>query len=531
MQTKRWQRYQKYLIHNPSVGITLDVAHMDFSENFLERMAAPMQAAFAAMEQLEKGALANPDENRRVGHYWLRAPSLAPTEEIQQAIEATIAKVKRFARAIHRGALLSPEGSLFKNLLLIGIGGSALGPQFMSQALGTYSRKIAFHCIDNTDPDGIEHILHALKGQLAQTLVVVISKSGGTAETRNGMLEVKAAYENAGLTFAKQAVAVTGQGSVLAQTAQAEQWLEIFPMWDWVGGRTSELSAVGLLPAALEGVDIDALLDGAAQMDQITRQPHVRQNPAALLALMWHHAGEGQGKKDMVILPYKDRLSFLSRYLQQLIMESLGKEKDWNHQVVHQGIVVYGNKGSTDQHAYVQQLREGLSDFFVTFVEVLQERLEAPLAVEPGVTAGDYLQGFLMGTQEALSENGRESLVITLEQVNAKSLGALIALYERAVGFYAALVQVNAYHQPGVEAGKKAAGKILALQKQIFTTLKAHPNVFFTLEELVSHLGGETDPRLVHKILEFLAFNQRGILKKPAPLPLHSAYGMSKGGS
>lgn len=527
MQTKRWQRYQKYLNAHPSVGITLDVTHMNFSENFLERMEAPMQAAFQAMKDLEKGALANPDENRRVGHYWLRCPSLAPTEAIRQAIETTVAKVQRFASEVHRGVVLSPTGKLFKNLLLIGIGGSALGPQFLSQALGAYSSQISFHCIDNTDPDGIDQILKSLQDRLDETLVVVVSKSGGTAETRNGMLEAQGAYGKAGLEFAKHAVAVTGVGSSLEQTAQAEQWLEIFPMWDWVGGRTSELSAVGLLPAALEGVEIEALLSGAAEMDRITRQKDVRQNPAALLALMWHYAGAGHGQKDMVILPYKDRLSFLSRYLQQLIMESLGKEKDVSNRVVHQGIVVYGNKGSTDQHAYVQQLREGLSDFFVTFVEVLKERDGASLEVESGVTAGDFLQGFLLGTQEALHENGRESLVITLEQVEAKTLGALIALYERAVGLYAELVGINAYHQPGVEAGKKAAGSILALQKKICQHLQEHPGQFFTVEELVFALGGSQDPRLVHKILEFLAFNRRGIVKKSATLPQQSAYGAS----
>src|SRR5204862_3484587 len=114
------------------------------------------------------------------------------------------------------------------------------------------------------------------------------------------------------------------------------------------------------------------------------------ENPAALLALMWHHAGKGRGLKDMVILPYKDRLELFSKYLQQLVMESLGKEKDLDGKVVNQGIAVYGNKGSTDQHAYVQQLRDGIHNFFVTFVEVLQDRDVESLLVEPQVTSGDY---------------------------------------------------------------------------------------------------------------------------------------------
>ena len=185
-----------------------------------------------------------------------------------------------------------------------------------------------------------------------------------------------------------------------------------------------------------------------------------------LLALMWFYAGNGRGEKDMVILPYKDRLMLFSKYLQQLVMESLGKEKDLDGNIVHQGIAVYGNKGSTDQHAYVQQLRDGVLNFFVTFVEVRKDRATQRFEVEEGVTSGDYLQGFLRGTRSALYESGRESITITIPEVNAFTVGGLIALYERAVGFYGSLVKVNAYHQPGVEAGKKAATRILQIAKR-----------------------------------------------------------------
>src|SRR4029078_12457438 len=124
------------------------------------------------------------------------------------------------------------------------------------------------------------------------------------------------------------------------------------------------------------GFDIDDFLAGAVAMDAHTRVADVRKNAAMLLALMWYYAGNGHGEKDMVILPYKDRLALFSRYLQQLVMESLGKEKDRAGKVVNQGIAVYGNKGYTDQHAYVQQLREGINNFFVTFIEVLKDKNE-----------------------------------------------------------------------------------------------------------------------------------------------------------
>ena len=207
-------------------------------------------------------------------------------------------------------------------------------------------------------------------------------------------------------------------------------------MYDWVGGRTSELSAVGLLPAALQGLDIDGLLAGAAACDEATRGRDLKTNPAALMALMWHHATGGKGQKDMVVLPYKDRLLLFSRYLQQLVMESIGKQLDLKGNRVEQGLAVYGNKGSTDQHAYVQQLREGVPNFFAVFIRVLEDGGSAR-EVEPGVTAGDYLHGFLLGTRAALFENDRESMTITVPRVDARTVGALIALFERAVGLYA----------------------------------------------------------------------------------------------
>ena len=238
-------------------------------------------------------------------------------------------------------------------------------------------------------------------------------------------------------------------------------------MWDWVGGRTSVTSLVGLLPLALLQQDWRAFIDGAAGMDAATRG---RQgNPALGLALAWHRAAEGQARRAMVVLPYKDRLVLFSRYLQQLVMESIGKERDLAGEVVHQGLTVYGNKGSTDQHAYIQQLREGPDDVFATFIAVLEDRQGPSLEVSPGVTAGDYLLGFLLGTRNALSEAGRRSLTITLDRVGPRQLGALIALFERAVGYYASLVGVNAYHQPGVEAGKKAAGVALRLQAALLS--------------------------------------------------------------
>jgi glucose-6-phosphate isomerase len=277
-------------------------------------------------------------------------------------------------------------------------------------------------------------------------------------------------------------------------------------MPDWIGGRTSVMSAVGLLPMALQGFDIDAFLAGAAAMDERTRVPDVGQNAAMLLALMWYYAGNGKGEKDMVVLPYKDRLALFTKYLQQLVMESLGKEKNLAGETVHQGIAVYGNKGSTDQHSYVQQLRDGVLNFFVTFVEVRNDRRGARFEVEDGFTSGDYLEGFLRGTRSALYEKGRESITMSIPEVNAFYVGAVIALYERAVGFYGSLVNINAYDQPGVEAGKKAASKLLQLQKQVREELSGAAK---TAEEIARAV--HADPEDVFHALRHLASNDARI--------------------
>jgi len=530
--SKLWNRYQKHLCTCPSLGIALDISRIRFGDGFFKEFEPRITAAYAAMKKLESGAKVNPDEKddagkpgRMVGHYWLRAPQLAPTLELRGAIESTVKNIKNFVSDVHKGKIKPPKSSgadSFTEVLVVGIGGSALGPQLVADALGNLDGKdrMNIHFMDNTDPDGINRTLTKLSKKLDKTLVLVISKSGGTPETRNGMLETEAAFNASKLKFAKHAVAVTGEDSKLDKVAVAGKWLARFPMWDWVGGRTSVLSAVGLLPAALQGIDIDSMLLGAAEMDAITRTEPTAKNPAALLALMWHHETDGRGAKDMVMLPYKDRLLLLSRYLQQLIMESLGKRMNLsNKKEVHQGIAVYGNKGSTDQHAYVQQLRDGVNNFFATFIVSLSDATtgakaatkSGPIEVEPGITSGDFLNGFWQGTRTALYESGRGSMTIFIDEMSTKTLGALIALYERAVGLYATLVDINAYHQPGVEAGKKAAGAVLELQAKVVSHLKATP-AGGTADELAKAIDSPDSTETLHHILSHMAANSRGIV-------------------
>ena len=193
--------YSASLLRYPDLGFSLDLSLMDLPASLHDDMADQIAKALSDIQALEAGAIANPDEGRMVGHYWLRNPELAPNDEIRRQITEPLAALKEFAQQVHSGSVKAVNGSPFTKLLVIGIGGSALGPQLIYDALGAGS-PLKTWFFDNTDPAGIDRTLGEIGDGLANTLAVVISKSGGTPETRNGMLEAKAAYEKAGLDFA-----------------------------------------------------------------------------------------------------------------------------------------------------------------------------------------------------------------------------------------------------------------------------------------------------------------------------------------
>jgi glucose-6-phosphate isomerase len=477
------------MLHPEHLPWSLDATGLGLRADGLD--ALPWEAVFDEMEALEAGAIANADEQRAVGHYWLRAPELAPTVEIAMEIEAATEQVRALAASVREGEAVNALGQRFTDLLLVGIGGSALGPALVLDALADDAtgqpRGLRFHVLDNTDPDGVARVLGGLGARLDTTLVLVISKSGSTPEPANTLALVRSALAARVGRDAPSLVAVTVAGSKLDKVARAEQWRAVLPMWEYVGGRYSWSSAVGALPAELAGVDTTALLAGARDMDAWTRQRAWRDNPAALLAGGWFQTGGGRGDRAMVVLPYADRLVLFGKYLQQLVMESLGKAQDRAGRDVHQGLTVYGNKGSTDQHAYVQQLRDGRDDFFVLFIQVLST-LAADPELPDGHRAGDHLQGFLLGTRRALRDTGRRSMTITVPVLDAYALGGLMALFERAVGLYASLININAYHQPGVEAGKKAAKEMLDLGRAARAALSERPR---SVPELAAALGAD----------------------------------------
>jgi glucose-6-phosphate isomerase len=490
-----WNRYCEYLFADASTGLSLDLSNVGFPEGHLDTMSARMDRVFAASTWLETGQIADVNEQRRVGHYWLRTPALAPNPRLTAEIEDSWTALSAFVERVRRERR-------FRTVIHVGIGGSATGPQLLCEAWRGRPGGLAVHMLDNADPDGVHRVLAELPGGLDQTLVSVVSKSGFTPTPWQVMLELERAYARAGVDFASHAVATTVAGSELDRHAQEDGWLATFPLWDWVGGLTSVTSLVGLLPAALAGADPREFLAGAAAMDATTRVQSVRDNPAALLALAWHWLGDGRGDKNMVVLPYRDQLTVLPRWIQQLVMESVGKAVDRTGRTVRQGLTVYGYKGVTDQHTYMQQLRDGRIDFFVTFVGTHRGEVDDPTDTEPGGNLADHLFGGLVGSAMALRERGRPTIVIMLPDYDERSLGALVALYERAVGLYAELIDINAYHQTGID--KYTALPVLALQDEVLAHLAkaGEPMTAYAIADAAGHVA---DADVVHRLLDHLA--------------------------
>ncbi len=505
------ERSRQYTLTDPASGFAISFAGMMFEDSDLKELEPLFQRAVREMARIEAGEIKNPDEKRKVTHF---------SDRIGYPRSPLFAQVEDFAAKVRRGEIAGPAGKPFDAVVVNGIGGSALGPQLMQFAAnGPYwnelprekrNGNLKIYFLDNTDSAEFADLLEVMEPE--RTLHLVISKSGGTQETKNNMIAMEDFYAAKGLDFARCAVAITMKGSQLDGHARDAKWLQVFEMAESIGGRTSETSIVGHVPAALTGVDFAKFLAGACDMDVWTRNSDYRSNPAFLLSAMWFLAGKGKGDRNMVIVPYSDRLILMSRYLQQLVMESLGKELDLDGKVVHQGINVFGNKGGTDAHAFIQQLNDGRDDFFVTFIEVLKDWKRISIS---GTTAmGDYLHGFLEGLSAALRSKGRQIISIKLPELTVYQLGQLIALYERAVAVYAEFININAFHQPGVQAYKLAAKSVLALAAKLDDQLAALSGSSGSAAEFAAKIGEPEQSVLIGGLLDKKALNGNGIERK-----------------
>lgn len=441
-----------------------------------------LKKALKDLADLEAGEIVNIEEERMVGHYWLRDPEIAPSGEIEKEIEEEIKKIKSFCQ---------DNRNNFIGMIYIGVGGSALGPQLIKEIFKDESTR-DFRVIDNTDPESFYQLTKELGDDLRKYLIVSVSKSGNTRETNNILNEFKIYFDSKEWDFSSRAAAITSPGSRLEERALKEKWLKVFYIWDWVGGRTSISSAVGLLPLAFLGKDIDAFLEGLKSADKAGRRK-VHHNPSLLMALDLYLNRKLFDKRQLVVLPYKDKLEFFPKYLQQLIMESLGKSGE--------GIAVYGNKGSTDQHSYLQQLFDGPDNFSINFINVRKYEKYTKALPNNNYTA-DYLFAFQLGTAKSLFEEGRKSITISIPELNEYYLGFLIGIYEKITGFYASFTEINAYNQPAVERGKEAAEKIISYKNQILKFFKYEPEKYFYPEEIAKIL--ECSSEDAYSVMEYM---------------------------
>ncbi len=466
-------------------GFAIDFSRMNIDAGQVDALQEMFSAAADEMAAMEAGAIKNPDEKRRVTHF---------TDRMTYRCTELFKEVEAFAEAVRQGEITSGTGKKFDAVVVNGIGGSALGPQLLQYAVkGPYWNEknaaarqgyLRVYFLDNTDSAGLVDLLEVI--DLETTLHLCISKSGGTQETLNNLTALENLYAAAHLNYADFACTVTMAGSSLDLRAKAAGHLKVFPMADSIGGRTSETTIVGHVPAALAGIDFAMFLEGACRMDIWTRNRNVWDNPAMMMAAMWYIAGNGKGDRNMVIVPYSDRLVLLTRYLQQLVMESLGKKLDLDGNVVHQGLNVFGNKGSSDAHAFIQQLNDGRDDFFATLIEILSDA--GTVRLPGGLTMGDYLHGFMYGLIGSLKSKHRPVISMKMSSLSPDNLGALIALYERAVAIYAEFIHINAFHQPGVQGYKLAAQNSLNVREKLFGSLTKRP-VSGTAPELAQRTG------------------------------------------
>jgi glucose-6-phosphate isomerase len=349
----------------------------------------------------------------------------------------------------------------FDNFVVLGIGGSALGPIAVHQALSTGEEPVKLYVEDNVDPVRLKRVFGAL--DLEKTMFNVVTKSGKTSETMAQLMYVAGALKDAGLPMSSHVIATTDEkNGDLIRIAKTEGLKTFFIPSD-VGGRFSELTPVGLLPAVVCGIDIRSLLEGAAYMDEVCMRE--KDNPALLFAML-HVLGMRKGFDVSVMLPYADSLKYMADWYAQLWAESLGKRYGRDGGEVYAGQTPVKALGVTDQHSQIQLFTEGPFDKIITFLKVGQfaNDLSIPAAFDyiedlqflADKSFGQLLEAERSATEYALCKAGRPNLTITLPEVSAFTVGALLYFFEMATAYAGEMLDIDAFDQPGVEEGKKA---------------------------------------------------------------------------
>jgi len=377
-------------------------------------------------------------------------------------------------------ALATSRRGEYRNVVVLGIGGSALGTLAVQSALNPLLHNLRsdearqarprLFVLDNIDPDWIGEFLDDLDP--SETLFNVISKSGGTAETAAQFLVFRAMLrERLGEEFLRHIVVTTDERKGSLRKIADNEGFDSLPVPDGVGGRFSVLTAVGLFPLALAGIDIDDLLDGAREMARRCTRPDLDDNPAYLHGSLLHLLDRAKGKRIHVLMPYAQSLRDLADWFRQLWAESLGKKHALDGTVVHTGPTPVKALGVTDQHSQLQLYAEGPFDKVITFLRVARFRREVAipgdypdveaLAYLGGRSLNELLEAELQGTRVALTEAGRPNATIVFPRVDARSVGEFLMMMEAQTAFAGGLYGIDPFDQPGVEASKIAAYALL----------------------------------------------------------------------
>ncbi len=435
--------------------ITLDYRYSDEMvighENGLN-----LQEEFTKYKDTISHIIADLNKRKDKPGQWLQWMNLGYSEE-------TVWYVKEYAAMVQ---------GRFDNILVLGIGGSALGGLAVTEALlkpywnllSEEQRnglpKIFF--LDNIDPDTITGLLNVL--DLKKTLVNVITKSGSTAETMSQFMIVKNILEKElGDEYRYNIVSTTDKKTGILRQISEQEGYKTFVVPDDVGGRFSVFSAVGLLPFALVGIDVDEIMNGIKDMDLALKNTDIFENIAAQNALIHYLMDTKKGKNLSVMMPYSSRLKYVSDWYVQLWAESLGKNKDKEGNDVHIGPTPIKALGATDQHSQIQLYNEGPNDKVINFIRVAQfdNTLEIPNIFEytgigylGGKTINQLINAEADSTRVALADYNRPTVTITLEKVDGYNIAQLLYMLEVQTAIAGELYNIDAFNQPGVEQAK-----------------------------------------------------------------------------
>lgn len=476
------ERVKKYSVPMAE-GLVYNYAAKQVDDNVLTALAKLAEETQLAekFEALYNGEVVNTGEKRRVLHHMTRGQLgevvVADGVDKRTFYVEQQQRIAELANKVHSGEITNAAGEKFTTVVQIGIGGSDLGPRAMYLALENWAKvnntfKMEAKFISNVDPDDAAAVLNTI--DVAHSLFVLVSKSGTTLETLTNESFVKDALKNAGLDASKHMIAVTSETSPLAKS---DDYLAAFYMDDYIGGRFSSTSAVGGAVLSLAfGPEVFAqFLDGAAEEDKLAKNKDLLENPSMLDALIGVYERNVLGYQNTAVLPYSQALNRFPAHLQQLDMESNGKSVNrFGEPVNYQtGPVIFGEPGTNGQHSFYQLLHQGTDIVPLQFVGFKNNQMGRDVLIQDSTSQQKLcanvvaqIVAFACGKADEdrnkSFEGGRPSSIIIGDQVNPKTLGALLAHFENKVMFQGFVWNINSFDQEGVQLGKVLAKRVLA---------------------------------------------------------------------